>query len=230
MATLVRRVGGIAFGPVALSGAVAMATAWYWSRFTDDPAAFRSNYLPAVAVLSTLAAFAYQAWRYGTKGVIVNCSATLFCVLYIGLLGGFVPAVRIDFGPGALLMFVFTVKSCDIGAYTAGRLWGRHKFSPTISPGKTWEGLLGGIVLATITAVLFAALSGIMQVHLGFVFGVVFAVLGQLGDLAESMLKRDAQQKDSAQYVPGYGGVLDVMDSLLATAPVAYLFFALARA
>jgi phosphatidate cytidylyltransferase len=142
-------------------------------------------------------------------------------------LGAFIPAVRIDFGPWHLLMLVFVVKGCDIGAYTAGCLWGKHKFSPIISPKKTWEGMAGGIILAVIVAVGFAVFCGIMSWQLGVVFGIVFAFLGQMGDLAESMLKRDAETKDASHNVPGFGGILDVVDSILVTAPFGFLFFSL---
>jgi phosphatidate cytidylyltransferase len=148
-----------------------------------------------------------------------------FSIIYLGLLGAFVLAMRIDFGPWVLLMFVFVVKSADIGAYSFGSLFGRHKFSPEISPGKSWEGMAGAVVIATIVAVLFAEYCDIMVWWLAIIFGCCFAFLGQMGDLAESMIKRDAKQKNSADRVPGFGGILDIFDSLLPAAPFAYLFF-----
>jgi len=174
---------------------------------------------------TVLLSFLIQAIHFGTVGVLKNCSATLFSVLYLGLLCSFVPAIRIDFGPWAFLMFVFTIKCSDIGAYTFGSLFGKHKMSPSISPGKTWEGLAGAIIFASATGYFFALSCGIMSPTWGVVFGAVFAVLGQLGDLAESMLKRDAAAKDSSVRIPGFGGILDVIDSPLATAPAAYAFF-----
>jgi len=98
--------------------------------------------------------------------------------------------MRIDFGPLAFLMFIFVVKLCDIGAYTFGRLFGKHKFSPVISPKKTWEGMAGGVLFSVIAASLFGKVFGIMPVLPAIIFGIVFAFIGQLGDLAESMLKR----------------------------------------
>jgi phosphatidate cytidylyltransferase len=172
-----------------------------------------------------MACIVYQRIRYGLQGVLVNCGAACFSILYIGLLGTFIPSVHIDFGPWHLLMLVFVVKSCDIGAYTAGRLFGKHKFSPVISPKKTWEGMAGGVVLAALVAVAFAVFCDIMSWWLAVIFGVVFAFIGQLGDLAESMLKRDAETKDASNIVPGFGGILDVVDSLLIAAPFGYLFF-----
>ena len=122
-------------------------------------------------------------------------------------------------------MFVFVIKSSDIGAYTAGRLFGKHKFSPKISPAKTWEGMAGAVILASVVSVLFAQNFDIMPWSFAVVFGFVFAFIGQFGDLAESMIKRDAEQKDSANNVPGFGGILDVLDSPLAAAVFAYLYF-----
>ena len=132
--------------------------------------------------------------------------------------------IRVDGGPLAFLMFVFVIKSSDIGAYTFGKLFGRHKLAPRVSPGKTWEGLGGAVVFAALVSLAFGAVSGIMGVLAAPVFGAIMAVVGQLSDLSESMLKRDAQQKDSSNRVPGFGGILDVIDSPLFAAPCAYLF------
>jgi phosphatidate cytidylyltransferase len=134
-------------------------------------------------------------------------------------------AIRIEFGLWPLLMFVFVVKSADIGAYSFGTLFGKHKFSPNISPGKTWEGMAGAVAAAVIVAIGFARSFDIMFLWAATAFGLCFAFIGQLGDLAESMMKRDAEKKDSANKVPGFGGVLDIIDSPLVAAPFAYLFF-----
>ena len=122
-------------------------------------------------------------------------------------------------------MFIFTVKSSDIGAYTIGRLFGKHKFSPKISPGKTWEGMAGAVVFAGFVGSIFACCCGIMPWQYGTLFGAVFAFVGQLGDLAESLIKRDVGRKDSSNWMPGFGGVLDLLDSILFAAPIAYLFW-----
>jgi phosphatidate cytidylyltransferase len=124
-------------------------------------------------------------------------------------------------------MFVFVVKSADIGAYAIGSLFGKHKFSPKISPSKSWEGMGGAVGAAMIVAVGFAISCDIMVWWLAVIFGVCFAFIGQIGDLVESMMKRDAEQKDSANNVPGFGGILDIIDSPLVAAPFAYLFFML---
>jgi phosphatidate cytidylyltransferase len=207
--------------PVSIPITMILVTVPYWEDFFPEV-----NYEVLLA-FGVMACFLYQRIRYGIPGVLVNCGAACFSILYLGWLGVFIPSVRILFGPWHLLMLIFVVKCSDIGAYTAGRLFGKHKFSPVISPKKTWEGMTGGVVLAALVAVAFAVFCDIMSWRLAIVFGVVFAFIGQLGDLAESMLKRDAETKDSSNSVPGFGGILDVVDSILITAPFGYLFFSL---
>lgn len=205
---------------------ILLATNWYWPQFFGKNSAnFQLNYILFVTALLVITLFIYQAKVSGYEGVVHNCGANLLAVLYLGFLSGFVLGIRIDFGIWPLLMFIFTVKFADIGAFTFGKIFGKHKFSPVISPNKTWEGLFGAVIASVLISVIFAAVFNIMSWFWAAVFGAGFAVMGQLGDLAESMFKRDAAKKDSASAVPGFGGVLDVIDSPLATAPAAYLFF-----
>ena len=224
IADLAKNIGAVVFKPVTIIATALFAGAWYFRQFHPEPIKFHLYYTLSLSVFTLLALFLYKARRFGTKGTIINCSAGLFSVLYLGFLSSFIIAVRVEFGIWPLFMVIFVVKSSDIGAYTIGRLFGRHKFSPNISPGKTWEGLIGAAVFAIIVAMLFAELADIMTWPQAVVFGALFAYLGQLGDLAESMIKRDAQQKDSSSRVPGFGGVLDIIDSPLVTAPLAYAF------
>jgi phosphatidate cytidylyltransferase len=208
--------------PISIPVSVLVVSSWYWFQFTGYGSRVTGYLLLAFSVM---ACFLYQRIRYGITGVLVNCGAACFSILYLGLLGCFIPAVRIVFGPWHLLMLIFVVKCSDIGAYTAGCLWGKHKFSPLISPQKTWEGMIGAVTAAVIVAVAFAIACDIMAWWLGILFGIGFAFIGQLGDLAESMLKRDAEKKDASNNVPGFGGILDVVDSVLVSAPFGYLFF-----
>ena len=210
------------FTPLAIVASILFATAWYWPQLIAIPPQI---YLLLLSAFVLLALLLYQYIHYGTSAVIANCGANYFSIIYLGLLSGFVPAIRLDFGLWPLLMFVFVVKSADIGAYTAGSLFGRHKFSPKLSPGKTWEGMAGALLTATIVSIAFAAGCDIMALWSAAVFGLCFAFIGQLGDLAESMIKRDADQKDAANNVPGFGGILDIIDSPLVAASFAYLFF-----
>ncbi len=210
------------FTPVSIIASILFAGTWYWLQLIAMPPEIYLFFLSAFSVAVLLL---YQYLGYGTSGVIANCGANCFSIIYLGLLSGLVLAVRIDFGLWPLLMFIFTVKSADIGAYAIGSLLGRHKFSPKISPTKTWEGMAGAIATAMIVAILFAVSCDIIDWWLAAVFGFCFAFIGQFGDLVESMIKRDAEQKDSAKRVPGFGGILDIIDSPLLAAPFAYLFF-----
>lgn len=214
------------FVPVAIAGSILLATSWYWPQFVNfSPGVYQ--FLLFVTVL--LAVLLYQYLYYGISGVLANCGANCFSICYLGLLSSFAMGIRIDFGLWPALMFIFVIKSADIGAYAIGTLFGRHKFSPKVSPLKTWEGMGGAVAAAVLVAIVFAVSCDIMVWWLAIIFGVCFAFIGQLGDLAESMLKRDAEQKDSANRVPGFGGVLDIIDSLLVAAPIAYLFFMFCR-
>jgi phosphatidate cytidylyltransferase len=210
--------------PVSIPATILFAAAPYWDLIISDQYCadlFEILFL----VLPLMLCFLYQRIRYGISGVIANIGGACFSMIYFGVFVAFIMSIPMEFDAWHLLMFVFTVKCCDIGAYTAGRLFGKHKFSPIISPKKTWEGMFGGVVLAVLVAVAFAVFRGIMSWQLAIVFGVVFAFIGQLGDLAESMLKRDAETKDASNIVPGFGGILDVVDSILIAAPFGYLFF-----
>jgi len=210
------------FTPISIIASILFATCWYWPQLVEISPPI---YLLFLSAFSLLALLLTQYIRYGTSAVLANCGVNYFSIIYLGLLSAFCVVIRIDFGPWPLLMFIFVVKSADIGAYMFGRLFGKHKFSPKISPGKTWEGMAGAVVIAMIVAIFFAVNCGIMVWWLALIFGFCFAFIGQFGDLAESMIKRDAEQKDAANKVPGFGGILDIVDSPLVAAPFAYLFF-----
>lgn len=214
------------FLPATIVGSVFLGSSWYISKLLNVES---HVYLYFVCAFIICGLFGYQYLRYGTKDVIVNCGVNCFFIFYLGLLAAFTLALRIEFGLWYLFMFIFVVKTADIGAYTAGSLWGRHKFSPIVSPKKTWEGMAGAVVTAIVISVLFALFFGIMLWYWALVFGVLFAFFGQFSDLAESLIKRDAEQKDSSVSIPGFGGILDVMDSVLLSAPFAYLFFSLLK-
>jgi phosphatidate cytidylyltransferase len=199
-----------------------LASAVYAHQFYPK---FGSLALAVIPVFGLFALIYYYYFQYGISGVLVGVGINCFSIIYLGGLACFALKMRIDFGLWAFLMFVCVVKCSDIGAYTSGKLFGKHKFSPVISPGKTWEGMAGAVVFACLTGFLFAYFCNIMLLWTGILFGVVFAFAGQFGDLAESLLKRDTQTKDSAKSLPGFGGLLDLLDSPLGAAPVAYLFF-----
>jgi len=176
-----------------------------------------------------LAASLYHGFKYGTEETFAAMGQICFMVIYLGVGCYFFTKIR-DLGHGQttvwgqisiVVMFMTVVKCADIGAFFTGRAIGKHKWVPKISPGKTWEGFIGGTVLSTIVAFLFTYCIDIM-VYKAVIYGVVLGVVGPLGDLFESMLKRDANSKDSAQMVPAFGGMMDLLDSLVISAPVAY--------
>jgi len=210
------------FLPVSITGSILLATWRFWQQI----AGFRPEiYLLFISVFVLSALLLYQYARHGTSGVLANCGVNCFSMWYLGLLSSFCLAMRIEFGLWPMLMFVFVIKCSDIGAYAIGTLYGKRRFAPKISPAKSWEGMGGACAAAVIVAVGFAVGCGIMAWWMAVGFGLCFAFLGQMGDLAESMMKRDAERKDSANKVPGFGGVLDIIDSILIAAPLAYLFF-----
>jgi phosphatidate cytidylyltransferase len=208
-----------AFTPVSIITSAALATLPIFN--------LRFSIVDFTLALGLLGLLLYQYICCGTCGVMANCGANCLSIIYLGALSGFALAIRVDFGPLPLLMFVFVVKSADIGAYAIGTLFGKHKFAPKVSPGKTWEGSGAALVTAVIVALAFAVGFDIMSWQQAIAFGFCLAFAGQAGDLAESMIKRDAERKDAANKVPGFGGILDIVDSPLMAAPVAYLFFSL---
>ena len=162
------------------------------------------------------------------EGVVAATGGTLWAFVYLGLMLGAVVLIRREHSVWVLLWVVLVTKSCDIGAYFTGKSIGRHKLIPWLSPGKTWEGLIGGVVFSgavgAIGVGLIGRLDGVPEVPWwsGLIVGVLLGLAGQAGDLIASLLKRDAGRKDSGGLLPGFGGVLDVIDSPLVAMPVAY--------
>lgn len=177
-----------------------------------------------------MVAFVSRALRYtGPGSAIAVIAGSLLAVAYVGLLGSFLIQLRwFDHGLIPLAALVATAKGTDTGAYTFGRIAGRHKLWPALSPNKTIEGAIGGLacgVLGALAVVAFAR-EVLDLPSLGWAeavaFGLLVSAAAQIGDLMESMIKRDCEVKDASNAVPGFGGVLDVIDSLLFAAPVAF--------
>ena len=165
---------------------------------------------------------------------------TMLGVLYVSWLLGFMLKIYFfakqagaGFDPGyCLLFFILTTKCSDIGAYSLGSLIGRHKMIPSVSPAKTWEGFVGAILLSTVAAMVMAhywgeARLGGMTLGHAAALGPVLAVGAVIGDLVESVFKRDSGVKDSGSFFPGIGGILDLLDSLLFNAPLMFLYLRL---
>ncbi len=180
------------------------------------------------AVLSLVVSLVYYSRHKNVTGVMAATGMTLLAYVYLGLMFGFLLAIRREHSAWVLLWVLLVTKSCDIGAYFTGKALGRHKLAVWLSPGKTWEGLAGGVVLAVVIAAwglkLLEARGWLAWPGWGAAItaGVLFAVVGQAGDLAKSLFKRDAGIKDSGAVLPGFGGVIDVIDSPLLVTPLAF--------
>ena len=164
-------------------------------------------------------------------------ATTLFGLMYVPWLLNFIQKISFfPFAPGSppdagkffLLYFILITKFSDMGAYVVGSLIGRYKMIPRISPGKTWEGFGGAIVVSTGASVAFVFCFGAQMVGMNLlhaiVLGVVLSITAVIGDLIESLFKREAGVKDSGNLFPGIGGILDLLDSLLFNAPIMYLY------
>jgi len=195
--------------------------------------------LAFIVVFVMLLAALNRALRRESQEAITHMAGTVLATLYLGGLAWFLVALRVKHayhGDGTprfvgstmtILMILLVVKFTDIGAYFGGRALGRHKLIPWLSPGKTWEGLFFGVVTAGLVGMACAPRVANLSLVKAFFFGVVIGGVGQLGDLLESLMKRDAEVKDSGRLIPGFGGILDVIDSPLLAAPFAYLLFSL---
>ena len=196
--------------------------------------------LAFVVVFVMLAAALMRALDRQTEGAIHRMAGTVLSTLYLGGLAWFLVALRVKHSShpgrfngstGIVLMILLVVKATDIGAYFGGRATGKHKLIPWLSPGKTWEGLAWGLLTAAAVGIVCSRF--VRPYDYPFVwwkaaiFGAVIGGIGQLGDLLESLMKRDAEVKDSGRLVPGFGGILDIIDSPLLAAPFAYLMFSL---
>lgn len=193
--------------------------------------------LPLAAALAVILISIERVLRAPTDGVTADLGAALAGVLYVGVLGSFIPRFLliptpneyfnhyISVGSASFFIFFLMTFAADTFAYFAGLLLGRHPLFPRVSPKKSVEGLVGGALGAALVGWI-AALTFAPFLHSwdGLGLGAAVAVIGQLGDLVESSLKRDAGVKDASSVLPGHGGVLDRLDSLLFAAPVAYAY------
>ena len=206
--------------PLMLGGVVMVVVAYFFG--------------PAALVTATaVTALVIMLWllRRGVPGYVRNATASVFVLIYVPFLGSFVALLlaeggsldfdRWDDGVRGILTFVLVTIASDIGGYIAGVLFGRHPMAPVISPKKSWEGFAGSVVLCVLLGYLLVVYFLGGEWWVGIALGLIAVVMATLGDLCESVIKRDLGVKDMSQVIPGHGGLMDRLDSLLATiAPI----------
>lgn len=226
-----RRLG--MFGGLILMGSTFVFLEGWVVRYNQPAKA--NDFETGILILFVLGLCLRQFFSKNTVG-LVAMSTTLLGLMYVPWLLNFIQklhffppvnGVAVD-GNFYILYFILVTKFSDVGAYCTGTLIGRHKMIPRISPGKTWEGFGGAVLVSTGASVLFAHLAGprlygMTWVHAA-VLGALLSVAAVVGDLIESIFKREAGVKDSGKWFPGIGGILDLMDSLLFNAPLMYLY------
>ena len=181
-------------------------------------------------------AMVYHARARQVEGVVAAAGGGLLALGSIGVLLGFLVLLRREHSAWVLCWVIVVTKMSDVGAFFTGRLLGRTLLAPWLSPGKTVEGLIGGVITAMVAGIAGVGVLRVLPGDAGVTlwFGVIgaagFALLGQAGDLMASLIKRDTGRKDAGGSVPGFGGVIDVLDSLLPVLPAAFWLLALTQA
>jgi len=207
--------------PLMVGGVVMVVVAYFWGA-------------PSLVTATAVTALVTMLWllRRGVEGFVANATASVFTLVYVPFLGSFVAlmlaegddwrsTMHFDDGIKGILTFILVTIASDIGGYNAGVLFGKHPMAPVISPKKSWEGFAGSAVFCVLVGVALVVwlLDGDWWV--GVLLGLIAVVMATLGDLVESVIKRDLGIKDMSQIVPGHGGLMDRLDSLLATiAPI----------
>jgi phosphatidate cytidylyltransferase len=173
-----------------------------------------------------LTVIAALIWRMpaGVGGYLRDASASVLIIAYVPLLASFSLLMLVGaHGVARIVAFILVVTMSDTGGLIAGRMFGRHPMAPMISPKKSWEGMVGSLVFGIAAGVGTAVFGLRVPFWVGIVLGVALVAVGTCGDLVESMIKRDVGIKDMSSFLPGHGGVMDRLDSLLFAAPVAWL-------
>jgi phosphatidate cytidylyltransferase len=212
-----------------------LGAAAFFVAFLFDAPAKAPDLLNLTIALFLIFALITQTFRFRVdfSKMLTGIGVTVLGVLYVAFLGGFLISTRVGFADTLvpylstklLAFFFLVVMGADTGAYYMGKNLGKRKLAPKISPGKTWEGVVGGLILSSLFA---AAATATFFPELPFMFSIPLALLmtvvGLFGDLAESAMKRGSDTKDAASILPGHGGLLDRLDSLLFNAPILYYF------
>jgi len=221
--TALRRTGMLAAVVPIVVGSVAIAIGSYLAG-RQSPAVFSTTSVLLAALALTV--LACLVWRMpgGADGYVRDVAASMLIVGYVPLLGSFAALLLAPAdGVSRTVTFLLVVVMNDTGGYVAGVLFGRHPMAPRISPKKSWEGFAGSVVFGTVAAVAMSVLGLDAPFWVGLVLGVTLVVVAPSGDLIESLVKRDLGIKDMSSFLPGHGGVMDRLDSLLVAAPVAWL-------
>jgi phosphatidate cytidylyltransferase len=212
-----------------------LGSAAFFVAFLFDAPTKAPDVLVMTLALFIVAAVASQAFRFQRAAdfskMLAAIGVTVLGVFYIAFLGGYFVALRVGFEnhpnlSTKLLVFLFLIlMGADAAALYIGKMFGKHKLAPKISPGKTWEGGIGGLVVSLLLA-LIASLTFFTELEwfVALPLAAVMMIVGVVGDLAESAIKRGANAKDAATLLPGHGGLLDRLDSLLFNAPLLYYF------
>jgi phosphatidate cytidylyltransferase len=203
----------IPFVPVLTGGTIMLVSAFYGGMET-------------AAVAMALTVIATLVWRLseGADGFVRDSSAGMFSLSYLFLMGAFVMLMLAETdGPWRVVAFIVATIASDIGGYTAGVLFGKHPLAPTISPKKSWEGFAGSLVTGVAAGIVTVTLTLEGEWWAGVLLGIAGVVMATLGDLSESLIKRDLGIKDMGDLLPGHGGLMDRLDSLIAVAPAAWV-------
>lgn len=225
-----------------LASCAVIGSLW-WARFPgeigtgcDSVAALAKPMV--VFAMIVLGLFAYEAARFREPGHSLEAIGShLLIVVYVGILLTLTAQLRWVAGAQAgyftLASLVICVKLGDVGAYTFGKLWGKKKLAPILSPGKTWMGAVGAFAGSMLGAVLWLQFGFMLfdaswtppAMHWSLLYGFILSIAGIVGDLCESLIKRDAGKKDAAKLMPGFGGLLDLLDSILFAGPIAWILW-----
>jgi phosphatidate cytidylyltransferase len=204
-------------------GSVAIAFGSYFAGRQEPVIFSTTSVLLASLALTVLASLIWRMPK-GAAGYVRDAAASMLIIGYVPLLGSFAALMLAEErGSARLVTFLLIVVMNDTGGYVAGVLFGKHPMVPKISPKKSWEGLAGSLVFGTAAGVCMAVFLLTVPFWVGVVLGLSLVAAGTCGDLIESIIKRDLGIKDMSSFLPGHGGVMDRLDSLLIAAPVAWL-------
>ena len=208
--------------PIAV-GSVAISFGSYFAGRQEPVIFSTTSVLLASLALTVLASLIWRMPK-GVAGYVHDAAASLLIIAYVPMLGSFAALMLAeDQGAARVVTFLLIVVMSDTGGYIAGVLFGKHPMAPKISPKKSWEGVAGSLVLGTAAGICMAIFGLNVPFWVGIMLGISLVAVGTCGDLIESMIKRDLGIKDMSSFLPGHGGVMDRLDSLLVAAPVAWL-------